>query len=365
MFVRGETLDSTETTKIVKVQKKKSQEKDYEERAQEILDSMTTKQKVAQMFLVGAPSGEAAVTTAKKYQFGGYVFFANEFQNKTPAQAKSKMKRIQKASNINMLLAVDEEGGTVTRVSSFKQFRSSKFQSPRNVYLKGGWKGVTNDAYAKAKLLKSVGINTNLAPVADVAYKQSDYMYSRSFSTSPKKVSKFIKLTVKAMKKKNLVSTLKHFPGYGNNGNTHTTVIRDRRSKSTFKKRDLLPFQAGINAGCDMIMVSHNVVECFDKKLPASLSPKVIKYLREDMGYEGVIVTDSLGMGGVSGFAKNYGQIAVKAVQAGNDMICTTNYKGQFEAVYKAVKSGEISKKQINQSVKRILKMKLERNIIK
>ena len=161
------------------------------------------------------------------------------------------------------------------------------------------------------------------------------------------------------MKKNNLVSTLKHFPGYGGNGDTHTLMITDRRSKKTFTSRDLKPFSAGIRAGCDMIMVSHNIVNCFDRSAPASLSKKVHKYLL------GVIITDELSMTGAAAFAGSSSKAAVKAIQAGNDMICTTQYKEQFDAVYKAFKDGKISKSQINESVKRILIMKLDRGIIK
>lgn len=339
-------------------------EQAIEDRAQEILDSMTLEEKVAQMFMVYMPS-ENAAAIQKKYQFGGYLLFANNFKNNSYSKKQSQIKNYQKASKIKMLIAVDEEGGIVNRVSLYKQYRKSPFLSPRNLYKNGGYDRIKKDTREKANLLLDLGINTNLAPVADVTYSSSDYMYSRSFSNSAKSTSKYIKIVVKEMDKKNLVSTLKHFPGYGNNGDTHNSIIRDKRSKKSFEKRDLLPFQAGIDKGCDMIMISHNIVNCFDKKNPASLSKKVHKYLRKNMGFEGVIITDGLGMAGVVDFVGgDKGKAAVKSVLAGNDMLCANDYKVQYPAVLNAVKNGEIQEKQINKSVKRILVLKLKRGII-
>lgn len=336
-----------------------------EERADEILKGMTLREKITQMMLVYVPD-EEATRKQKENQFGGYVLFARNFKKHTKSSKTKQIAGYQKASKIKMLIAVDEEGGTVNRVSLYKAFRSSPFKSPRALYNNGGYKKITSDTKEKAKLLTSLGINTNLAPVADVAYSKSNYMYSRSFSTSAKSTSKYITTVVKEMKKDNMISTLKHFPGYGNNGNTHTDIIKDKRSMETFTSRDLLPFQAGIDAGCDMIMVSHNIVYAFDKKNPASLSKKVHNYLRSEMGFDGVIVTDGLAMAGVLDFVGgNRGEAMVRAIIAGNDMVCTGAYLSAVNATIKAVKDKRISEQQINDSVKRILIMKLKHNIIK
>lgn len=340
-------------------------EKTVDERAREILDSMTLEEKVAQMFMVYMPS-KNATAIQKEYQFGGYLLFANNFKNNSYEKKQSQIKGYQKASKIKMLIAVDEEGGIVNRVSLYKQYRSSPFLSPRELYKKGGYSKIRKDTREKADLLLDLGINTNLAPVADVAYNSKNYIYSRTFSTSARSTSKYIKYVVSEMGKKNLVSTLKHFPGYGNNGDTHSNIIHDKRSKKTFESRDLLPFAAGIDAGCDMIMVSHNIVECFDKKNPASLSKKVHNYLRKEMDFDGVIISDGLGMAGVVDFVGgSKSEAAVRSILAGNDMICANDYKAQYKAVLKAVKSGRIKESQVNKSVTRILKLKLNRGIIK
>ncbi|MGN1122740.1 MAG: glycoside hydrolase family 3 N-terminal domain-containing protein [Eubacterium sp.] len=340
-------------------------EQAVEERAEQILEGMTLEEKVAQMFMVYMPS-ENATKIQKKYQFGGYLLFANNFKNNSYEKKQSQIKAYQKASKINMLIAVDEEGGTVNRVSLYKQYRSSPFLSPRRLYNNGGWKRIKNDTRSKCDLLLDLGINTNLAPVADTAYNSSNYIYSRSFSTDAEKTAKYIKIVVREMNKKNVVSTLKHFPGYGNNGDTHSSIIRDKRKKSTFVNRDLIPFQSGIDTGCDMVMVSHNIVECFDKRNPASLSKKLHTYLRREMGFDGVIISDGLGMRGVMDFVGgSKEEAAVRTVLAGNDMLCTASYKTQYPAVLKAVKDGRIKESQIDKSVKRILILKLNRSIIK
>lgn len=355
-FADDEVVDDTTNTEQVEIT--------LDERAQQILDTMTIEEKLAQLLMVYVPSKDAT-KAVKKYQFGGYVLFANNFKNKTKSEKKKQITAYQKASKINMLISVDEEGGIVNRVSLYKQYRKSPFKSPRNVYKAGGWDGVVSDTKEKAKLLKSMGINTNLAPVADVAYNSKNYIYSRSFSTSASSTSKYIKKVVTQMGKDNLVSTLKHFPGYGNNGDTHSNIIKDKRSLKTFETRDLKPFQAGIDAGCDMVMVSHNIVTAFDKKNPASLSKKVHKYLRNDMGFDGVIISDGLGMAGVLDFVGgDSGEVTVRAILAGNDMVCTGAYAKPMKALKEAVKSGRLSEEQVNQSVLRILKLKLNRGII-
>ena len=344
--------------------KREMTEEEIDARVEEILKGMTYKQRVAQMLYVFAPIGKAKAEQ-EKYQYGGYLLFADFFKNNNKKNVKRVIKDWQSVSKVNLLIGVDEEGGTVVRVSKFKQYRKTPFKAPKDVYKKGGYAAVEKDAHERAKLLKSLGINTNFAPVADVAYKKGNYIYNRSFSTNYKKVSKFVKCTVNAYNEDNLVSIMKHFPGYGGNGNTHTYVIKDTRSLETFEGRDLKPFAAGIKNGAPMILVNHDIVSCIDKKNTASLSKKVHKYLRKNMGFEGVIITDALGMSGVTKKVSNNGEAAVLAVLAGNDMLCTPYGKTSRDAIYKALKSGRIKKEQVNDSVRRILKMKIKYGIIK
>ena len=338
--------------------------KTVEERAEEILSSMTLEEKVAQMFMVYMPS-KKATAIQKKYQFGGYLLFANNFKNNSYKKKQSQIKAYQKASKLNMLIAVDEEGGTVNRVSIYKQYRKSPFLSPQKLNSKGGLSNIRKDTKSKAKLVLDLGRNTNLAPVADTPYSKSDYICYRTFSTSAKKNSKYIKTVIKEMGKNNLVSTLKHFPGYGNNTNTHTGMSVDKRSWESFEERDLKPFKAGVDAGVPFLMVSHNVIDDFDKGVPASLSKKLHNYIRNDMNYDGIILCDGLGMSGVRDYVGgDKGEVAVRAVMAGNDMLCATDVGVQLRAIVKAVKDGRIELSQIEDSVTRIIMTKINYGLI-
>ena len=150
---------------------------------------------------------------------------------------------------------------------------------------------------------------------------------------------------------------LKHFPGYGSNADTHTGIAVDQRPMETFETADLLPFKAGIEAGTPFVLVSHNIVNCMDPELPASLSPAVHKILREECGFDGIAITDDLAMDAVKAYAKD-GAVAVLALQAGNDMIVTTDYRTQIPAVIAAVQEGTLDESVIDDACLRVLRCK-------
>jgi beta-N-acetylhexosaminidase len=330
-------------------------------RIDKMVKGMSLSEKVGQLFLADCPTDGRE--SAKNYQLGGYVLFARDFENQTPASVKKTIGGYQSVSKIPMLITVDEEGGSVTRISRYKAFRSSNFLSPQAVYKAGGASGIRADVREKAKLLKSLGVNVNLAPVADVPTSTKSYIYGRSFGTDPKLTSKYVDAVVKESRKAGLGSVLKHFPGYGDNGDTHKGIEVDSRPLSTFKKRDLLPFKAGIAAGAPAILVSHNIVTAFDAKRPASLSLSVHKLLRDDLKFNGVVMTDDLAMDAIT---EAYGQAeaAVLAVQSGNDMLITEDFKTGIDAVLQAVKSGRIKESRIDVSVRRILEWKKQLGLI-
>ena len=334
--------------------------------AKKLVKGMSTNRKVAQLMIVAMPT-KKPITKQKTYQFGGYILFGYHFKDTTRTKFKTRMKKLQNVSKKKMLICVDEEGGTVVRASYYKKFRKNRFQSPRRTYQLYGYSGITYYTKKKDAFLKNLYINTNLAPVVDVPYKSSNFMYKRAFSTNSSSVSKFTKRTIKQMKTDNVVSCMKHFPGYGGNGDTHGQIIRDKRKLATFVKRDLKPFQTGIDNGADMIMVSHTIVNAFDSKRPASLSKNVHTYIRKNMDFDGVIVTDGLAMKGIMNFVDgNSGKAAVRAINAGNDMLRVTgNYLTVYKSLKAAAKSGKISESRLNKSVQRVLEMKIRRGIIK
>lgn len=210
----------------------------------------------------------------------------------------------------------------------------------------------------KCLLLQSLGINLNFAPVCDVSTCADDFMYPRTFGKNAADTAQYVKNVVTAMKQCHTGSVLKHFPGYGNNTDTHTDIAYDNRSYDTLTESDFLPFQAGIDAGADIVLVSHNIVACMDSEYPASLSLQVHEILRNDLGFTGVIITDDLFMDGIRNFTNNT-NAAVLAVQAGNDLLCCTDFEEQIPAVLDAVKQGTISEEQIDKSVLRILQLKI------
>lgn len=322
----------------------------------EMIANMTLEEKVGQMFMPRAPL-ENAQEMVSKYHLGGYILFARDFEGKTKEEVINNIASYQNASEIPMLIGVDEEGGTVNRISKFKEFRDTPFASPQEIYKSSGFLGIEEDTITKAEFLKSFGINVNFAPVADVSTNPDDYIYARSFGKNANLTSKYIETVVRAMKESNIASVLKHFPGYGNNVDTHKGMSIDNRSYETFLESDFLPFVSGIKSGADIILVSHNIVNSMDPDNPASLSKKVHEILRDDLGFTGVIITDDLHMDAIKDYIGNT-EAAVKAILAGNDLICTTDFETQIPAVIEAVKAGTISEEQINESVYRILKLK-------
>ncbi len=331
-------------------------------RAQELLDGMTLEEKVGQMFIARCPETDAAQLAAD-YHLGGYILFGRDFKDKTAEQVTADIQSYQDAAEIPLLIAVDEEGGTVNRVSSNPNLRSSPFRSPQSLYSEGGLELVRSDAQEKCRLLESLGININFAPVCDVSQDPADFIYDRTLGRDAQETSQYVAAVVETMAEEGMGSVLKHFPGYGNNTDTHTGVAYDDRPYDTFLTSDFLPFQAGIAAGADMVLVSHNIVSAMDEASPASLSPEVHRVLREDLGFTGVIVTDDLVMDGVRDFAGD-DEAAVLAVQAGNDLLCCTDFQTQVPAVLAAVESGEITGEQIDAAVLRVLTMKLRLGIL-
>ena len=331
--------------------------------AQSLLDAMTLSQKVAQLFIVRCPAQNAAESVSQ-YQFGGYVLFGNDFKGRTKAQVSANIQSYQSASKIPMLIAVDEEGGKVNRISLYPAFRAAPFLSPRELYTQGGWPLIQSDTAEKCVLLRSLGINLNLAPVCDVSTDPQDYIYPRTFGGSAAETAQYISTVVTVMQKNGLGCTLKHFPGYGSNVDTHTGIARDERSLEHFRQNDFLPFQSGITAGAPVVMVSHNIVTAMDAEHPASLSPAVHRLLRQELGFRGLIMTDELDMGGIKQYTGGQDP-AVAAVLAGNDLLCCTNYASQHAAVLKAVQSGTITEARIDESVRRILQYKIDAGILK
>lgn len=327
-----------------------------------MLDNMSLEERVGQLFLARCDDS-CALEHIQQYHLGGFVLFGRDFDGQTPDSMTEKLCDYQSTAKIPLLIAVDEEGGTVTRVSSNPSFRHRRFTSPRQLYKAGGMEWVLSEESEKCALLKEIGINVNLGPVCDMATDPSAFLYSRSLGENASVTSDFAANVVTLMDSYGLGSCLKHFPGYGNNADTHKGIAIDRRSLAQLEGNDLIPFAAGITAGAGAILVSHTIVEALDAEVPASLSPAVHSYLREQMGFDGVILTDDLIMEAITD-AYGAGEAAVLAVLAGNDLLCSSEYTVQYGAVLDAVLEGRISIDVLNAAVRRVLQWKMDLGLI-
>lgn len=336
-------------------------------RAQELEDrlaSMTLAEKVGQLFFLRCPSSGAEAAVAQ-YHLGGILLFTQDYKDAsgnwlTQDAFAEKLAALQAAAEsdtgIPLLIGSDEEGGTVTRASRNPNLFPSKFPSPQSLFQTGGLEGLLADTQQYNSRLHSLGITVNFAPVCDVSTNPKDFIYERSFGQNAQTTADYIAQVVAAMSDAGIASVLKHFPGYGSNADTHTGIAVDERPYEQFLAEDYLPFAAGIDADAPFVLVSHNIVTCLDSSYPASLSAAWHEQLRSYLGFEGVILTDDLDMGAVKAYADS-GNIAVLALQAGNDMIVCSDLT-QIGAVIAAVQDGTLSEKTIDSACRRVLAAK-------
>lgn len=326
------------------------------------VNNLPLETQVAQMFFARCPDVDAAALAAE-YDIGGYILFGRDFEGQTPDSVTATIQSYQDAAATPMLIGVDEEGGTVVRVSANPAFRAEKFRSPQALYNEGGFDLITSDTREKDELLASIGVNVNFAPVCDVSTDPNDFMNARSFGKDATQTSEYVRTVVGQMAADGMGMVLKHFPGYGNNIDTHTGIATDERPIETFRESDFLPFAAGIEAGAQSALVSHNIVTCMDSELPASLSPAVHDILRDELGFEGVIMTDDLIMEAITDYTGGE-NAAVLAVQAGNDMLVSSDFVTQYNAVLAAVQDGTISEDRIRESAIRVIRWKMDLGLL-
>ena len=343
------------------------------EAVEAILSDMTLEEKVGQLFFVRCPA-EQAVEDVAAYHLGGYLLFGRDFKDAadnwlTREQVTETIAAYQTAARndtgIPLLIGSDEEGGTVTRASRNPNLFESKFKSPQAVAKTAHDQGdvFAEDAWERSNALLALGINVNLAPVCDVSTNPSDFIYDRTLGQDAGATATFVASTVNAMKDAGIGSVLKHFPGYGSNVDTHTGIAVDERPFESLSL-DFLPFEAGISVGADelgrqttSVLVSHNIITCLDPELPASLSPEVHRLLRESLLFDGVVMTDDLAMEAVAAYSED-GAVAVMSIQAGNDLVLTSDYRTQIPKVLEAVENGTLSVEAIDTACRRVLTWK-------
>ena len=341
------------------------------ERTVEIIDTMTIYEKICQMLIVSpdAITGVSGTTVAgdvtrvslEKYPVGGFVHFSPNIISSD--QITEFNKAVQEISQIPLLIAADEEGGRVTRLGSKL---GAHFVRAMLSYEDRGEEAALENAKILSEALKAHGFNTNFAPVADVLSNPANTVignraYSRDFAVAAELVS----AAVRGFNESNIACSLKHFPGHGDtHEDSHHRTTYVNKTLEELREADFVPFVAGIAAGADMVMTGHLIVPDIDE-LPATLSKVLITdILRDELGFDGVVITDSLAMNAIS---RNYSvdYVAVTAINAGIDiLLMPVNVDETIDALIAAVENKIIPESRIDESLSRIIRLKISLGII-
>lgn len=348
--------------------------------ARDILKNMTIEEKVGQLFMVNLEQldnsegnyYEHTVITKKmkkflkKYPVGGVILFSRNIA--TTDQTKELIEKLQANSKVPLFMAVDEEGGDVARIANNDNMRTTKFPTMEEVGAMEDKEYAYNMGATIGKEIKELGFNLDFAPVADVKTNElNTEIGSRSFGNDPDLVADMVVEVVKGLQDQGVSSTLKHFPGHGDaSKDSHEGAVDVENDINRLRQVELVPFKAGIKAGADLIMVSHiSVSRLTGTTEPASLSLLVMKdMLRTEMGFDGIIITDAMDMKAITDYC-DAKEAAVTCILSGADIcLMPEDLPAAYKAVLKAVKDGVISEKRLNESVTRILELKIKRGVI-
>jgi beta-N-acetylhexosaminidase len=345
------------------------------QKAQALLESMTLEEKICQLFYTTPESltgydtvtmaGDATKQALEKTPVGGLIYFSKNLVDRD--QTAAMLANTKTYGKIPVFLGVDEEGGTVSRIGSNAAMGGTKIDSMGSYGQKGDPSAVYQAGTAIADELTGLGFNMDFAPVADVAENSSSVIGSRSFGTDPKLCASLVSVMVKSLTDGKIVSCLKHFPGYGSaTGDDHKGSASVTKTLDELESVDFLPFQAGISDGVPFVLVSHlSVPSVTGDDTPSDLSSKIVTdLLRTELGFTGVIVTDSQQMESITDVYSS-GDAAVAALQAGADMVLMPqDLAAAVSGVQDAVSSGKLTESRINESVLRILTVKYQFGIL-
>ena len=295
----------------------------------------------------------------KDYPIGGMILYAHNIVDET--QLKKFIEEIREL-NGSPLLAIDEEGGRVARIANNENFDVPKYESMAAIAESDDPEEAYKAAFTIGSYVKKYGFDIDYAPVADVNTNPDNIVIGpRAFSDDPETAAKFVVSYLNGLESAGVIGTLKHFPGHGDvSTDTHYGYASTDKTWDEMLKCEMIPFKAGIKAGAQMIMTAHIAApKVSGDDLPATLSPVILQdKLRGELGFDGVIVTDAMDMGAITKQFSN-AEAAIKSIQAGVDVVlCSREFTQVFDAVVKAVEKGEIKESRIDESVKRILKLK-------
>lgn len=339
-------------------------------RAEEILSGMDLEKKAWQMMIVypEAIAGVSPVTAAGDVKrqaledcpVGGFLYDRKNLLSYS--QVAEMLADVQTCSQIPLILTCDEEGGRVNRLMSTV---GTTRIGPMLDYKDEGTGAAFSNAETIAGDLLSCGFNTDLAPVADVwSNPKNTVIGDRAYSDDFQQAARLVAAAVEGFHAGGAACTLKHFPGHGNtSADSHYGAVYVDRTLEELRAGELLPFQAGIDAGADAVMIGHLIVSDVDSE-PAPFSYRIVtELLREEMGFDGVVMTDGLQMQAMTDHYSS-AEIAVKAVKAGVDiLLCPLDVKAAVQTLTEAVDSGELTEQRLDESVRRILIMKLKNDM--
>lgn len=329
---------------------------------------MSIEDKVAGLFMV-TPEAITGVKTAtqagngtqealNQYAVGGLIYFAQNIVDKD--QIMKMLSSTATMSNYPIFLAVDEEGGDVSRVAN-SSVEVEKVGAMSEIGAEGDVAKARQAGETIGSYLKEVGFNVDFAPVADVAGGDDSALGNRSFGSDPELVKEMVVNVAGGIEDAGVSACLKHFPGLGSTTeDTHEGRTEITKSLEELKTSDFVPFQAGVEAGVDFVMVCHATAPALDENnVPCSLSRKVITdTLRGELGYQGVIITDALNMTAITDYYTPE-EAAVMALEAGADMLLMPeDFEKAYEAVLAAVQEGKITEERIDESLERIYRVK-------
>ena len=248
---------------------------------QQLLAGMTLEEKVGQMFLVRCPRRDAAQKAAE-YHLGGYLLFSEDFEGRTPQTAAAEIASYQAAATVPLFIGVDEEGGAINRISHFSAFRAAPFPSPQQLYQADGLAAVRRDTLEKCAFLRGLGINMNFAPVCDVSTEESDFIYARTLGQGPQQTAAYAREVVQAMAGQGVASVLKHFPGYGNNADTHTGIAH---AMKRLNRQILCPFVRALRQGPMWCWCVTTLWSVWTPVCPPHFRPACTKFYGRSLGF--------------------------------------------------------------------------------
>ena len=346
----------------------KTAEELWEEKIDAEIAAMPLTDKVAGLFLVTPESitdvskavraGEGTKEALEKYPVGGLIYFKQNIQSKE--QLTEMIQNTKSYSKYPLFIAVDEEGGDVSRVASAGL--ADKQPSAAEI----GATGDANNAYqtgaAIGTYLTDLGFNLDFAPVADLSNVEDSIMEDRAYGSSAAVAAPFVASMMTGLEEQGVTACLKHFPGIGSTtADTHDGLVSIERTAEELWAEELTVFKAGIDAGAQMIMVGHADVEALSgDKTPACMSEVIVTdVLRGELGYQGIVITDALNMSAISEYYSSE-QAAVMALKAGCDMILMPeSFEQAYAGILNAVTDGTISEERINDALKRIYRIKM------